>query len=92
MDEFDRYSELFAENGDFDIPANVAAGIAIQATPKLKVAVDYQRIFYSDVDAVGNEGPIPSPQGPAADGSWSQPSQYWFWVGRHQYCPTRLAL
>ena len=64
MGEFDKYSELFAENGDFDIPANFAVGVAVQATSALKVAVDYQRIFYNDVNAVGNPGPIASPQGP----------------------------
>ncbi len=64
MDEFDDYSELFAEGGDFDIPANVAIGAALQATPKLLLALDYQRIFYSDINSVGNTGPIPSPRGP----------------------------
>ncbi len=64
MEEFDDYSELFAEDGDFDIPANFAFGAALQASPRLLLALDYQRIFYSDVNAVGNPGPVPSPRGP----------------------------
>ncbi|MDH3639809.1 MAG: outer membrane protein transport protein [Gammaproteobacteria bacterium] len=64
MDEFDDYSELFAEDGGFDIPANVAIGASLQATPKLLIALDYQRIFYGDVDSISNTGPVASPQGP----------------------------
>ncbi len=54
MDEFDKYKGLFAEQGDFDIPENYNVGIAWQATPKLAIAFDYQRINYSDVKSVGN--------------------------------------
>jgi long-chain fatty acid transport protein len=54
MDEFDKYKGLFAEQGDFDIPENYNVGIAWQATPKLTIAFDYQRINYSDVKSVGN--------------------------------------
>jgi long-chain fatty acid transport protein len=54
MSKFDKYSGLFAEQGDFDIPENYNFGIAVKATPKLTVAADYQRINYSDIKAVGN--------------------------------------
>jgi long-chain fatty acid transport protein len=54
MTEFDDYEGLFAENGDFDVPSNWGLGIAVEATPKLTVAFDYQRINYSEVDSVGN--------------------------------------
>jgi long-chain fatty acid transport protein len=54
MDKFDKYKGLFAEQGDFDIPENYNVGIAWQATPKLAIAFDYQRINYSDVKSVGN--------------------------------------
>lgn len=53
MGEFDDYRGLFAEQGDFDIPANYGLGIAVKATPKLTVAADVQRIEYSDIDSVG---------------------------------------
>ena len=54
FDEFDKYRGLFAEQGDFDIPENYNLGVSWQATPALRLAVDYQRINYADVDAVGN--------------------------------------
>lgn len=54
FEEFSKYRGLFAEQGDFDIPENYNVGVAWQATPALKVAVDYQRINYSNVAAVGN--------------------------------------
>lgn len=53
MSKFDKYKGLFAEDGDFDIPANYGVGIAVKATPKLTFAADVQRILYSDVDSVG---------------------------------------
>jgi long-chain fatty acid transport protein len=54
MDEFDKYKGLFAEQGDFDIPSSWSVGIAVQATPKVKFALDYQRINYGDIKAVNN--------------------------------------
>ena len=54
MGEFDKYSGLFANQGDFDIPENYGAGIAVKATPKLTVAADVLRINYNDIPAVGN--------------------------------------
>lgn len=54
MSKFDKYAGLFAEQGDFDIPSNYNVGIAIQATPQLKLALDYQRINYTDVKSVSN--------------------------------------
>jgi long-chain fatty acid transport protein len=53
MTKFDRYKGLFAEQGDFDIPATFGVGIAVKATPALTLAGDIQRIRYSEVDAVG---------------------------------------
>jgi long-chain fatty acid transport protein len=55
--EFDKYDQLFAEGGDFDIPANWNIGIAVQATPKLTVTADVQHIEYDDVKSISNPGP-----------------------------------
>ena len=55
MSEFDDYSNLFAEQGDFDIPANYAIGIKIMATPKTTIAFDIMEIQYSDVRAIANK-------------------------------------
>ncbi len=58
MSEFDDYEELFAEQGDLDIPANFTLGATFQATPKLKVSFDYQRILYEGVNSISNAGPV----------------------------------
>lgn len=54
MSEFDRYSGLFANQGEFDIPENYGVGIAVKATPAVTFAADVQQINYSDIAAVGN--------------------------------------
>ncbi len=69
MSKFDKYNELFAEQGDFDIPENYNLGIAFQAMPQVNVALDYQRINYGDVNSIGNPsaglgGPLGAANGP----------------------------
>lgn len=68
MGRFKKYSQLFAEGGDFDIPENYAMGVTIQASPAVLLALDYQRINYSDVKAIGNQmmqgGPLGADNGP----------------------------
>ncbi len=54
FEEFDEYAGLFAEQGDFDIPENYNLGVAWQATPAVKLALDYQRINYSGVNSIAN--------------------------------------
>lgn len=54
MTEFDSYSDLFAEDGDFDIPANLKLGLTLHASESLAFNLDYEYIWYSDVAAVGN--------------------------------------
>jgi len=67
--KFDKYKGLFAEQGGFDTPANWNLGIAIKASPKIMVAVDYQQINYSGINSVGNssrtalDGPPGTPGG-----------------------------
>ena len=56
MSKFDKYRGLFAEGGDFDIPANYGVGLAFKATERTTVALDVMRILYSDVRSVGNPG------------------------------------
>lgn len=66
MSKFDKYSGLFANGGEFDIPAAVTAGVAFKVRPDLTLLADYQKIFYSDVEAVGNAtnaGPLGAPGG-----------------------------
>lgn len=54
MSEFDKYSDLFAEQGDMDIPATLGLGVAAEVNPDVTVAFDVTKIFYSDVAAVNN--------------------------------------
>jgi len=71
MSEFDRYSGLFAEEGDFDVPETWVLGASFALTPATTVALDWQRIEYNDVAAVGNNlqqlwlgNPLGSSDGP----------------------------
>jgi long-chain fatty acid transport protein len=63
MSKFDKYAGLFAEQGDFDIPASITAGIAFDVAPDVTLMADYQHIFYSDVKSVGNSSALVSPLG-----------------------------
>jgi long-chain fatty acid transport protein len=65
MSRFKRYQGLFAENGDFDIPAGWTVGAAWQATPSLQLALDYQKILYSGVRSIANASASQDPLGSA---------------------------
>jgi long-chain fatty acid transport protein len=54
MSDFDDYSDLFAKDGEFDIPASVRAGISWQAMDNLKVHFDFEHIQYDDIDSIAN--------------------------------------
>ncbi len=54
MKRFEKYQDLFAQRGDFDIPENYNVGIAFKATPSVTIAADYQRINVGDVRGPGN--------------------------------------
>ncbi len=56
MTKFKKYSGLFAQGGDFDIPANLQVGLAYDVTSDLKFMLDYRHIFYSDVKSIANGG------------------------------------
>ncbi len=57
--KFDKYKGLFAGGGNLDAPATIGFGVAFKAIPQVTLAADVQRIFYSDVDALGNSGSSP---------------------------------
>ena len=60
MSKFDEYAGLFAEQGDFDIPSTFSLGVAFRPTTQWTVALDYQRINYSDVASVSNPSNNPA--------------------------------
>lgn len=59
MSEFDKYKNLFAEQGDFDIPPITTVGFAYKATPEINVVMDIQYVEYTQVASVSNPGPVP---------------------------------
>jgi long-chain fatty acid transport protein len=54
MSEFDDYADLFAKQGDFDIPANFKIGLTFNANERWAWNFDIEHTWFSDVDAVGN--------------------------------------
>jgi len=54
MGEFDDYAGLFAQSGKFDIPSNFTIGAAFRPTEQWLLALDFQRIYYSDSKSVSN--------------------------------------
>jgi len=54
MSSFDSYAGLFAEQGDFDIPATATIGLSARPSEALTLAFDVQWIGYSDIASVGN--------------------------------------
>jgi len=55
MDEFKDYSDLFAEDGDFDVPPTLWVGFAYHPTTNLSFVFDFQRIWYGEVDSISND-------------------------------------
>ncbi|HYA27644.1 MAG TPA: outer membrane protein transport protein [Acidobacteriota bacterium] len=58
MQRFNRYSGLFANKGEFDIPESYTLGLAFKFTPKFAVAFDAERILWHKVPSIGNVGPV----------------------------------
>jgi long-chain fatty acid transport protein len=54
MTEFDDYSDLFAKQGDMDIPSDLKVGLTFKATDTVDLNFDIEQIWYSDVDSVNN--------------------------------------
>jgi long-chain fatty acid transport protein len=54
MTSLGKYQGLFAEGGDFDIPATWTVGVAVKPMPSLVFLVDVQQIYYSDIDSINN--------------------------------------
>jgi long-chain fatty acid transport protein len=54
MGKFNKYAGLFADQGSFDIPATYGFGIAVKPIPDWTIALDWQKIQYSGVAAVGD--------------------------------------
>lgn len=51
---FDKYSGLFANGGEFDVPESWGVGASVDIGKRLTVGADYKRINYDTAPAVGN--------------------------------------
>lgn len=49
MDPFQNYRGVYAEPGDFDIPASANFGMLLRASDRAAITFDVQRVLYSDV-------------------------------------------
>jgi long-chain fatty acid transport protein len=54
MGKLDKYSGLFENGGDIDVPSALTIGASVKVTPTTTIALDVQQIYYSDVRAIGN--------------------------------------
>lgn len=66
MSKFKKYRGLFANGGEFDIPASIGVGMAFKPQSNLTLMLDFQKIFYSGIPAIanaGNSGPLGAPGG-----------------------------
>jgi long-chain fatty acid transport protein len=84
MTKFDKYKGLFAGGGSFDIPENYTLGLAFKPIEKMTLALDYQRINYANIPALGDgsllsgAGALGSSNGAAF--GWSNVNVYKFGV------------
>lgn len=54
MSEFDDYSDLFAQNGGFDIPESIRGGVSFWLNDNTAMHYDVEHTSFSSVDSVGN--------------------------------------
>ena len=54
MTPFGKYAGAIADHGKMDVPANINAGFAVDATPDLTLMAGWKHIFYHAVPSLGN--------------------------------------
>jgi long-chain fatty acid transport protein len=54
MTEFDKYKDLFAEKGGFDVPAHLDFGVAFRPNAGLTFTAGLQQIYYEGIPSVSN--------------------------------------
>ena len=54
MSSFDKYSDLFAEGGAFDIPSSAKLGVSFGGAGPLRLHIDVEHTMYSDVASINN--------------------------------------
>ncbi len=92
MGKFDEYKGLFANGGEFDVPAALTIGASAKVTPSTTVAVDIEKIYYSDVDAIANSGQIMLPLGSTGGPGFGWEDQTIFKIGFKTQATPKLAV
>ena len=69
MQKLGKYRGLFANGGEFDIPATVTSGITVRPVEFLDLTFEHQAIFFSAIPTLGNSGNI-NPFLPSSPASW----------------------
>jgi len=54
MTDLNKYADLLAKGGNFDIPASARAGISWKVSDSVSLHLDGEHIWYSDVDSIAN--------------------------------------
>jgi long-chain fatty acid transport protein len=72
MGEFDAYKGLFAQAGKFDIPSNFTVGVGLRPTERWLIALDFERIFYTDSKSVSNPSALIGSCAPPSMGGGGQ--------------------
>jgi long-chain fatty acid transport protein len=54
MSSFDKYSDLFAEGGGFDIPPSAKLGVSFGGAGPLRLHIDVEHTMYSEVASINN--------------------------------------
>lgn len=69
MQKLSKYQGLFANAGEFDIPAAVTSGITVRPSAKLDLTFEDEVIFFSGVSSLSNTGAI-NPFLPTSPANW----------------------
>ncbi len=54
MSKFDKYADLFAQKGAFDIPQDLKLGLTFRPNQRLAFNLDMENIWYGDIDSIAN--------------------------------------
>lgn len=54
MSKLKEYSDLFADGGNMDIPADLKVGLTVRPSESFALNFDVEKIWYNDVPSVGN--------------------------------------
>ena len=92
MGKFKEYKGLFQNGGEMDVPAALTIGASAKVTPSTTVAVDVERIYYSDASAIGNSSTIQLPLGSSGGPGFGWDDQTVFKIGVKTQATPKLAV